>query len=116
MRSSILTQKRARSLRRNLTQPEQTLWAMLRRNQMGLHFRRQQALGPYILDFYCASTKLCVEVDGPIHAEHTHHDAVRDLWLAQHGIRTLRFSADTVEQGSAVVLAAIRDAAAPSTG
>ena len=69
MRSSILTQKRAKVLRRNLTQPEQTLWALLRRNGLGLHFRRQHALGPYILDFYCAAAKLCVEVDGPAHEE-----------------------------------------------
>ena len=65
MRSSILNQKRAKSLRRNLTHPEQTLWSLLRRNQLGLHFRRQHALGPFILDFYCASASLCVEVDGP---------------------------------------------------
>ena len=53
MRSSLLTQKRAKVLRRNLTRPEQALWALLRRNRLGLHFRRQHALGPFILDFYC---------------------------------------------------------------
>lgn len=116
MRSSILTQKRAKTLRRALTRPEQTLWTMLRRNQLGLHFRRQHALGPYILDFYCAAARLCVEVDGPIHAERSAHDAARDAWLASQGVRTLRLSADDVEQRSAVVLTAIRGAAAPSTG
>ena len=115
MRSSILTQKRAKVLRRALTQPERTLWALLRRNQLGLHFRRQHALGPYILDFYCASARLCVEVDGPIHADRADHDARRDSWLAAQGIRTLRFSVDELDQRPAVVLAAIAQAAAPST-
>jgi very-short-patch-repair endonuclease len=114
MRSSILTQKRAKALRRGLTQPEHTLWALLRRNQLGLHFRRQHALGPYVLDFYCAKVKLCVEVDGPVHADRAGHDARRDAWLAGQGVRTLRFSAEDVELRSAVVLSAIRDAAAPS--
>lgn len=115
MRSSILIQKRAKTLRRNLTQPEQTLWALLRRNHLGLHFRRQHALGPYVLDFYCAAAKLCVEVDGPAHADRGERDARRDQWLATQGIRTLRVTTEDVELRPAVVLAAIRDAAAPST-
>src|SRR5690606_24383799 len=94
MRASILTQKRARRLRRNLTQPEQALWALLRRNRQGLHFRRQHAFGPYILDFYCAAAKLCVEVDGPAHAERAVEDARRDGWLAGQGVQTLRFSVE----------------------
>lgn len=116
MRSSILTQKRAKALRRSLTRPEQTLWVLLRRNQLGLHFRRQHALGPYILDFYCASAKLCVEVDGPVHEERADKDARRDAWLAGQGVRTLRFSVEDVERRPAVIIAGIREAAAPSTG
>jgi very-short-patch-repair endonuclease len=116
MRSSILTQKRAKTLRRNLTQPEQTLWHLLRRNQLGLHFRRQHALGPYILDFYCAAAKLCVEVDGPVHDTQTAHDARRTAWLGEQGIRVIRFSIEDVEHRSAAVLATIAQAAAPSTG
>lgn len=115
MRSSILTQKRAKALRRGLTQPEQALWALLRRNQLGLHIRRHHALGPYILDFYCAAAKLCVEVDGPTHGNRANHDARRDAWLVDQGIRTLRFSVEDVEVRPAAILAGIRDAAAPST-
>jgi very-short-patch-repair endonuclease len=116
MPSSIVTQKCAKSLRRAMTQPEQTLWALLRRDQQGPHFRRQHALGPYILDFYCAAAKLCVEIDGPVHLTQAAHDARRDAWLAAHGIRTLRFTVEELERRPAVVLARIRDAAAPSTG
>ncbi len=111
MRAPILTQKRARVLRRNLTLPERTLWALLRRDGLGLHFRRQHALGPYVLDFYCATARLCVEIDGPVHAEQAGRDARRDAWLAGQGIQTLRFSDEDVEQRPAVVLAAIRDGA-----
>lgn len=114
MRSSILTQKRAKGLRHNLTQPEQALWTLLRRNQIGLHFRRQHALGPYILDFYCAAAKLCVEVDGPMHKERADQDARRDAWLRERGVRTLRFTVEDVELRPAVIMAAIREAAAPS--
>jgi very-short-patch-repair endonuclease len=115
MRASILTQKRAKALRRAMTRPENLLWSPLRRNQQGLHFRRQHAIGPYILDFYCATARLCVEVDGPAHADQFASDARRTRWLAGQGIRVVRFSVDEVEARPAAVLAAIARAAAPST-
>ncbi|MBO9590095.1 MAG: endonuclease domain-containing protein [Devosia sp.] len=98
-----------------MTQPERTLWAMLRRDQLGLHFRRQHPVGPYVLDFYCAKAKLCVEVDGPSHADRLEYDQRRTVWLATEGIRVLRFTDDEVEQRPAVVIAAILRAAPPST-
>ena len=115
MRATILTQKRAKTLRRSMTQPEQTLWSLLRRNQQGAHFRRQRAVGPYILDFYCATARLCVEVDGPAHADQAAHDERRTRWLAEQGIRVIRFSVGDVETRPAAVVAAIVRAAAPST-
>ena len=98
-----------------MTMPERTLWSLLRRQQQGLRFRRQHPTGPFILDFYCPSAKLCVEVDGPSHAEQREYDARRDRWLMERGIRVLHVSADDVEQRSAAVLADIAQAAAPST-
>jgi very-short-patch-repair endonuclease len=115
MRAPILTQKRAKALRRAMTQPEQTLWALLRRNRQQVHFRRQHAVGPFILDFYCAEARLCVEVDGPVHAERVEHDRRRTEWLAERNIRVIRFSIADVEARPAWVLAAIAQAAAPST-
>jgi very-short-patch-repair endonuclease len=82
---------------------------------MGLHFRRQHPIGPFVLDFYCAAAKLCVEVDGPMHGERAEYDRRRTAWLSKEGIRVLRFSTDSVENRSAVVLAAIAQAAPPST-
>jgi very-short-patch-repair endonuclease len=115
MRAPILTQKRAKALRREMTQPERSLWSLLRREQLGLRFRRQHPIGPFILDFYCSSAKLCVEVDGPAHAGQAEHDLRRDRWLGEQGIRVLRVTADDVEQRPVVVLASIKQAAAPST-
>ena len=62
MRASILTFKRARTLRRKMTLPEVLLWQELRGGRLnGLHFRRQHPVGPYILDFFCAAARLAVE-------------------------------------------------------
>jgi very-short-patch-repair endonuclease len=116
MRSTSMIEGRARELRRSLTQPERTLWTMLRRNQFGVHFRRQHPKGRYILDFYCASVKLCVEIDGPSHEGRESRDEHRTNILARDGIRVIRFTTADVEERPAAVLAVIRLAVAPSTG
>jgi very-short-patch-repair endonuclease len=102
-------------MRSAMTQPERTLWALLRRDDLGLHFRRQHPIGPYILDFYCAAAKLAVEVDGPVHDDQRERDQRRSAWLAGQGITVIRFTADDVENRSAFVLSAIAQAAPPST-
>ncbi len=66
--SSLLSH--ARALRRDATPAERRLWQGLRRHQVGgLKFRRQVPLGPYIADFYCASARLVIEVDGISHID-----------------------------------------------
>ena len=110
MRAPDFIRTRARTLRRDLTAPERLLWLLLRRNQLGLHFRRQHPVGPFILDFYCAAAKLCVEIDGPVH-----DDTAAYAWLAREGIRVLRFSVEELERRPAVIMAAIAQAAPPST-
>ena len=115
MRAPIQTQNRAKVLRKSMIAPERTLWAMLRGNQTGHHFRRQHAVGIYILDFYCAPARLCVEVDGPSHADTAAYDARRTKWLNEQGIQVIRFSVEEVELRPAVVIACIKAAAAPST-
>jgi len=57
----------ARLLRKELTPPEARLWLRLKGRSDGLHFRKQHPIGPYIVDFYCASARLIVEVEGQIH-------------------------------------------------
>jgi len=98
-----------------MTIPERTLWALQRRDQLKLHFRRQHPIGPFILDFYCAKAKLCVEIDGPVHAERLEYDRRRAEWLEREGIRVLRFSAEDVVRRPAAGVAAIVRAASPST-
>ena len=88
---------------------------MLRRNGLGSHFRRQHPIGPYILDFYCAEANLCIEVDGPVHTEQADRDQRRSEWLAREGISVLRLSTAEIENRPAAVLAAIAQAALPST-
>ena len=91
-----LTLKRAQRLRREMTKPERLLWAALRRKQAGLRFRSQHPAGPFVLDFYCPSAKLCVEIDGAQHDLTTASDDRRDRWLARQGIRVIRIPARDV--------------------
>ncbi len=80
-----------RLLRRNSTQAEQRLWAMLRNSQIaGFKFRRQQPIGPYVADFCCWRARLVIEVDGGQHADSA-HDETRTHWLSERGWRVIRF-------------------------
>ena len=107
--------KAARRFRKNLTEPELWLWLRLKNRADGDPvFRNQYPIGPYILDFYCAQAKLCVEVDGADHTRDARiaHDAMRDAWLADVGIHTYRLSAGDVfddpdEAANGVVLVAL---------
>ncbi len=105
------TISRARQLRQRMSLPERLLWNSLKAKQTGLRFRRQQPAGPYILDFYCHSAKLCVEVDGESHDFQGEYDARRDAWLRSQGVRTLRISArDVLNDLNAVVQFIIAEA------
>ena len=67
---------------------KEMLWKLVRRNNLGFSFRRQHPVGSYVLDFYCAEAKLCLELDGEQHENH--FDEVRDRYLSRIGITTLR--------------------------
>jgi very-short-patch-repair endonuclease len=100
--------ERAREMRKQPTASEAMLWERLRRGQLGVRFRRQHPVPPYIIDFYAPSVKLAVEVDGASHD--AARDAQRDAWLARSGIRVLRVKAWRVERHVSVVLEVIRAA------
>jgi len=88
---------RARALRRSATAAETALWALLRSRHIGgAKFRRQQPLGPFIVDFFCANAGLVVEVDGGYHAAIADHDAARDEWLHAAGLTVLRLTNDEI--------------------
>ena len=79
-------------LRRNMTEAESKLWRALRLQQFrGFKFRRQHALGNYVLDFVCLSAKVVIEVDGGQHAEAVAADEQRSRFLEGAGFRVLRF-------------------------
>jgi very-short-patch-repair endonuclease len=80
---------RARSLRANLTDAEQRLWARLRRKQiLGVQFYRQKPIGNYIADFYAPAARLVVEIDGSQHFEplQVEFDRRRTAYLTQLGL------------------------------
>jgi very-short-patch-repair endonuclease len=89
----------AKQLRRRMSLPEVLLWVQIKGSRLdGLQFRKQHPVGPYILDFYCHSARLAIEVDGDGHSfgDRPERDAARDAWLLERGVRTLRLSASYV--------------------
>ncbi len=93
-RTTEANKYRARELRREMTPAEKKLWRHICDNQLGVQFRRQHAVGPYIVDFFCAKRKLVVEVDGDSHAEseQAKYDAERTQWLnEQKNYSVVRF-------------------------
>ncbi len=97
-------------LRNNLTPAEAKLWSLLKNSQLeNRKFRRQHSVGNYILDFYCPSEKLAVELDGQGHFEspQIEYDIARDLYLKSVGITVLRFENKLVFEQTEFVLAAI---------
>lgn len=91
-RSSLLN--RRKELRNNATPEEVLLWSKLKHSQLGFKFRRQHSIGGYIVDFYCPSKKLVIEIDGPQHLtkESKEYDKVRTKFFEGLNIRTIRFS------------------------
>lgn len=85
--------QRARELRKNATYAEQVLWGYLKTKPFGLKFRRQHPYSIYILDFYCHSLKLIIEVDGSIHKlkEVIDNDEERQRNLEKDGLKVVRF-------------------------
>ncbi|HXS49903.1 MAG TPA: DUF559 domain-containing protein [Sphingomicrobium sp.] len=109
--------KNARRFRRELSLPEKLLWVRIRRGE--LHFRRQHAIGDYVLDFYCPAAKLAIEVDGAAHdlGNRPQRDDRRTSWLKSEGIDVLRVPAkDVLRDPDEIADAVIRlcaDAAKP---
>jgi very-short-patch-repair endonuclease len=100
-----LTQN-ARALRQNMTDAERRLWRELRRDSLGVKFRRQIPIGSYIVDFACLQRRLIIEVDGGQHLE-SPEDLQRDAWLRNQGYRVLRFWNHDVLRNLEGVLAVI---------
>lgn len=99
----------AKCNRRNMTLAESVLWDSLRQKFPYCHFRRQHAIGDYIVDFVCLSQQLIVEVDGEYHnsAEQRCLDNLRTDFLTGKGFRIIRFTNQQVFNQINDVIAAI---------
>ena len=92
-----------------MSPPEIAIWQVLRTRPGDFKFRRQHPLGPYVLDFFCRTAMVAVEVDGNAHdmGDNPARDIRRDRELASRGIFTLRFPAADVLQNLEPVVAQI---------
>jgi very-short-patch-repair endonuclease len=93
--------------------PEVLLWQRIRRSVGGVSFRKQHPIDPYVVDFYCSSSKLIIEVDGEAHdrGDRPQRDERRSAFLRDQGFRILRIAAGDVLKDPDGVAAAIVAAA-----
>lgn len=102
--------ERAKELRREVTPAEKILWEELRANKLGVHFRRQQVIQGFIVDFYCHQASLVVEIDGDIHDLQKEEDERRETVLSALGLmRIVRFGNDEVVKSLSAVVGKIRE-------
>ena len=89
-----------------MTPAERKLWSRIRNGQLnGTHFRKQHAVGRFIVDFFCARSRLVIEVDGDSHADRVEYDTERTQWLnEQKHYRVVRFTNDEVSHHIEAVL------------
>jgi very-short-patch-repair endonuclease len=102
----------ARQLRNAPQEAERRLWHFLRAEKLGVKFRRQAAIGAYVVDFVCFACKLVVELDGPQHTSSAaqDHDAQRTAWLAGQGFRVIRFRNQALDDDIHSVVESIEQA------
>lgn len=105
-RSNPKTRTRAIELRKESTPAERKLWAVIRRDKLGVNFRRQHAVGNYIPDFVCIQKKLIIELDGSQHLEQEEYDEERTKYLNSLGYKVIRFwNNDVIKNMDGVILA-----------
>jgi very-short-patch-repair endonuclease len=101
--------QRAKELRRKMTPTEKILWQELRANKLGVHFRRQQVIAGFIVDFYCHKAALVIEIDGDIHDLQREEDARRERALSELGLMVIRFRNDDVARNLPGVVERIKE-------
>ena len=101
----------AREMRHPQTPAEATLWQQLRNRNLEFKFRRQHPIERFIIDFYCAEVKLCIEIDGGSHLEQEQqeYDSVRTKVLESIGYRVIRFTNSDVRYNIKAVAQGILD-------
>ena len=92
------------------TESEKLLWYYLKNRKLdNFRFRRQVAIGNYIVDFFIATKRIVIEIDGIQHQilDHWQTDKIRDAELQQLGITVLRYSNRDVNDNFRTVCADI---------
>ncbi len=105
----------AKELRNNSTKQEKTLWKYLNKSQLGYKFRRQQPIGNYIVDFFCPTLKLIIELDGGQHNEkhNIEYDKKRTEFLNKLGYRVLRIWNNDIDNNIEGVIEYIKSSLTP---
>ena len=87
----------SKTLRKNMTDDEKHLWYDFLKG-LPITVNRQKVIGPYVLDFYCASKGIAIELDGAQHnrPNESEKDYVRDEYLKKRNIMVLRYSNQAV--------------------
>ena len=100
-----------KELRENATPAENLMWSALRNCQLnGSRWRRQHAIGGFVVDLYCSSARLIVELDGPVHDQRVQEDRARQDELERRDLRVLRFRNDEVMGDLPLVLSRLLEA------
>ncbi|MDQ3014935.1 MAG: DUF559 domain-containing protein [bacterium] len=97
-----------RELRNNPTPQEKLLWKYIRSEYLGVKFRRQHSIGEFIVDFYCPSQKLIIEIDGATHKQAQEYDKERTHFLESLGFKIIRFWNSEIDTNLDKVLSKIR--------
>lgn len=98
--------KYRRNLRTQATKSERILWQHLKNKELGVKFRRQVSIGPYIVDFYCHEKKLVIELDGYTHQGDAAvaKDNQKQDYLVQNGYTVCRYSDTQVVENTDMVI------------
>lgn len=98
-------------MRNNLTETEVIIWTHIKNKQLGHKFRRQASIGRYIVDFYCPTKRLALEIDGGQHLEDKSvlYDKKRTQYMNSLGIKVLRIYNNDVYDNIQGVINKIKD-------
>lgn len=87
-------------MRQEAIRAEKRLWYLFKAgNKSDFKIRRQHPIGPFIVDFFCFSAKLALEIDGWSHIGCEALDAARDAYLSKMGIKTIRVGPSVADEG-----------------
>lgn len=112
----IFNQREDKDLRRLLrstqTESEALLWQELRGSRLGIKFRRQFGIGPYVADFYAPRARLIVEIDGSVHSDPVvqQKDRERQKDIEGLGLKVIRFTVGEITGNIEAVLRTIHAA------